>query len=640
MSQRDQKQRPTASTGGAGRAGKQAQASSSGRTKSPTASGATKAPSAAKAAKAPSTTKAPASSGTTKAPTASGTTASGATPSGTTQPPASATKAAKASAGAVEATTTASATKTPSAASATKAPSASGAASPRAPTARAARPAARATESPRVGASSAKPARPAARATHAPVALPVADARAPSAPPPSAPPLPSLPGEKRLRPGARRPTPSTRVEPPQGAQDEPAIDAEVVESHDTRASPPALEAGWAIDVTLPTPAIEVAQLAEPSLGPAEPIVPEDDEPAAATEFDYAAAPSRFTDDVRADHVPDDVGLPEARIDTLLDEATRAADDPASRMRMAEAFSEIAQQLGGIDALPADEEPGLFASAKELLSPAYYVRQWGRVAMRNRSEDVDDFGLDPTYQERARPWLDALHRRWFRTKVHGLEHVPAAGRGLLVANHAGALPWDGLMLQTAIRLEHPTHREVRWLTEDVIAHSPFLGAITNRLGAVRACPENAERLLVRGKLVAVFPEGEKGLGKPWAKRYEIQRFGRGGFVKLALRTRTPIVPVGIVGSEETHPLLFRTDRWARLLGVPFLPVTPTFPWLGPLGLVPLPSRWVIRFGAPIDLSDEPAGSEHDPVRVQHLGEEVRSAVQALVKRGLEERPRAF
>jgi 1-acyl-sn-glycerol-3-phosphate acyltransferase len=197
-----------------------------------------------------------------------------------------------------------------------------------------------------------------------------------------------------------------------------------------------------------------------------------------------------------------------------------------------------------------------------------------------------------------------------------------------------------MLQTAIRLEHAAHREVRWLAEDFVAHTPFLGAITNRLGAVRACPENAERLLGEDKLVAVFPEGEKGLGKPWARRYEIQRFGRGGFVKLALRMKAPIVPVAIVGSEETHPTLLRSDRLARFLGVPFLPITPTFPLLGPLGLVPLPSRWVIRFGEPIDLSGEPEGTHDDPVRVQHLAEEVRSAVQSLVKRALEDRPQAF
>lgn len=360
---------------------------------------------------------------------------------------------------------------------------------------------------------------------------------------------------------------------------------------------------------------------------------EADEPEPA--IDYAAAPSRFAHDDAGEVEP-----PEARIDRLLSEAARAFDDPVARARMAEAFSEIAHHLGGSEALPGTEPPRFLAGARELLSPDYYMRQWGRLAMRNRSEDVDEFGLDRAYEQRMRPLLEGLYRRWFRTETHGIELVPSAGRAMLVGNHAGALPWDGLMLQTAVRLEHRSRREVRWLAEDFVAHAPFLGAITNRLGAVRACPENAERLLAAEKLVAVFPEGAKGLGKPWSRRYEIQRFGRGGFVKIAIRMRAPIVPVAIVGSEETHPTIVRVDGLGRFFGLPFLPITPTFPWLGPLGLVPLPSRWAIRFGKPIDLSDEPVASANDPVRVQFLAEEVRSAVQALVKRALEDRPRAF
>jgi 1-acyl-sn-glycerol-3-phosphate acyltransferase len=331
---------------------------------------------------------------------------------------------------------------------------------------------------------------------------------------------------------------------------------------------------------------------------------------------------------------------EARLDELLDEAARAARDPNSRKHVAAAFAKIAQHLGSTEVMDHVEDASLLQTARELLSPEYYVRQWGRVALRDRSEDVDDFGLDKAYEQRMRPLLEALHRRWFRVTTRDIENVPSEGRALLVGNHAGALPWDGLMLKTTLQLEHPAHRRLRWLSEDFVAHTPFLGALTTRLGAVRACPENGERLLNDDKLVAVFPEGEKGVGKPWSQRYEIQRFGRGGFIKLALRTRTPIVPVAVVGSEETHPMLFRSDRWARWLGVPFMPVTPTFPWLGPLGLVPLPSRWVIRFGKPIDLSSEPASAAQDSVRVQHLAEEVRSAVQALVKQALRERTNAF
>jgi 1-acyl-sn-glycerol-3-phosphate acyltransferase len=250
--------------------------------------------------------------------------------------------------------------------------------------------------------------------------------------------------------------------------------------------------------------------------------------------------------------------------------------------------------------------------------------------------VDDFGLDPAYEARVRPALDTIYRRWFRTIARGLDHVPDKGRCLIVANHAGVLPWDGLMLRTAFRLEHPTRRELRWLTEDFVSHAPFLGTFVHRVGAVRACPENVLRLLAQETLVAVFPEGEEGVRKPFAERYELQRFGRGEYVQLALQRGVPVVPTGIVGSEEAHPLLFRAGGIAKLLGLPFLPITPTFPWLGPLGLVPLPTRWVILCGEPIDLVAE-GGDPDDPVAIARLNERVRGAVQQLVRRALELRP---
>jgi 1-acyl-sn-glycerol-3-phosphate acyltransferase len=306
-------------------------------------------------------------------------------------------------------------------------------------------------------------------------------------------------------------------------------------------------------------------------------------------------------------------------------------------RAAEAFAQVAAHLGGMAETSGPEGA---ASARELLQPGYYVRQWGRMGLRNRSEEVDDFGLDRAYEARYRPLFERLYRSWFRTVSSGLEHVPAEGRCLIVANHGGALPWDGLMLRTAMRLEHPAKRELRWLAEDFVSHAPFLGAFVQRVGAVRACPENAERLLSQEKLVAVFPEGEKGVAKPFRERYELQRFGRGGYIKLALRMRTPIVPTAVVGSEEAHPLLFRTAALARLAGLPFVPVTPTFPWLGPLGLVPLPSRWVILCGEPIHLDEEGDADPDDPIAVTRLNDRVRAAVQTLVRRALDLRVRPY
>jgi 1-acyl-sn-glycerol-3-phosphate acyltransferase len=188
----------------------------------------------------------------------------------------------------------------------------------------------------------------------------------------------------------------------------------------------------------------------------------------------------------------------------------------------------------------------------------------------------------------------------------------------------------------VQKEHPRHRDVRWLAEDLIFHFPFLGSFTNRVGAVRACQENAERLLESGALVAVFPEGMKGIGKLYKDRYRLQRFGRGGFVKLCLRTRTPVVPVAILGGEETNPMIARVEYLTRAFGIPYLPVTPTFPLLGPVGLVPAPTKWKIFFGEPLDLEGYGAESADDEILVGRLTEEVRAAIQAMLDHAVGER----
>ena len=214
------------------------------------------------------------------------------------------------------------------------------------------------------------------------------------------------------------------------------------------------------------------------------------------------------------------------------------------------------------------------------APATHGRGREGAALSRGSDEVDEFGYDPAYERRVLPLFELLYDKYFRVEVHGIDRVPARGRCLLVANHSGALPLDGVMLRLAVRREHPQRRDVRWLAEDGIFHLPFLGNFTNRVGAVRACQENAERLLEHETLVVVFPEGTKGIGKLFRDRYKLQRFGRGGFVKLCLRTRTPIVPVAIVGGEETHPMLARIEYLTKAIGIPYIPVTPTFPLLGP------------------------------------------------------------
>jgi 1-acyl-sn-glycerol-3-phosphate acyltransferase len=247
--------------------------------------------------------------------------------------------------------------------------------------------------------------------------------------------------------------------------------------------------------------------------------------------------------------------------------------------------------------------------------------------------IDAFGRDPDFERRAERMLEVLYRRYFRVTVRHIENVPASGPVLLVANHSGSLPLDGAMLKLALALEHPAQRRLRPLTENFVFHFPFVGVALNRFGAVRACQENAEALLRDGEAVAVFPEGVKGLGKPFRKRYQLQRFGRGGFIRLALRTRTPIVPVAIVGAEETNPVIARLVRPGRTLGLPYLPVTPTFPFLGPLGLVPLPTKWTIEFGKPVLLNADEAS---DDLTIGRLTEDIRGDIQARLEKLLSQR----
>ncbi len=321
---------------------------------------------------------------------------------------------------------------------------------------------------------------------------------------------------------------------------------------------------------------------------------------------------------------------ERSIDALLGDVRHVDGDEEARKRAADAIAHIATRL----AAGRDPEPGhehaVGQKARQYLSPDFYLQRLAERGMRHRSDRVDDFGYDPSYDARVRPFFELMSSKYFRTQVDGIEHVPSSGRVLLVCNHSGSLPWDGVMLRTALQLHHPARRELRWLVEDFVFHAPFLGAFINRIGAVRACQENAERLLRDEQLLAVFPEGQKGIEKGYTHRYKLQRFGRGGYIKLALRTGTPIVPVAVVGAEETYPLLYKVKAFSKALGMPYIPVTPTFPWLGPLGAAPLPSRWRIAFGKPVtELSKHGPDAANDDILVGELNERVRTDVQRLV-----------
>ena len=258
-----------------------------------------------------------------------------------------------------------------------------------------------------------------------------------------------------------------------------------------------------------------------------------------------------------------------------------------------------------------------------------ARLWSAAYFAWHSEETDDFGYDPKFAQVVRPFLEFLYTVWWRVEPAGTLNVPGDGAALIVANHSGVLPWDGGMIKVALRHEHPARRECRILALDMFALFPVLAPWLAKHGEVRANPRNAERLLARGELVGVFPEGVKGVGKPFKQRYKLARFGRGGFVRVALRTGAPIVPCAVVGAEEIHPMVARANWVGRPLGLPYFPITPTFPHLGPLGFIPLPTKWTIDFAEPIPVAEHgPEGAE-DVMLVNRISEQVRTTIQRMI-----------
>lgn len=254
---------------------------------------------------------------------------------------------------------------------------------------------------------------------------------------------------------------------------------------------------------------------------------------------------------------------------------------------------------------------------------------------------DEWGFDEEFAEAAFPIFEFLYRSWWRVQVEGMHNVPGHGRALLVANHAGSVfPFDATMIGAAIQKEHPLPRWSKALVLNWAFDLPFVSYFIRRIGGVAANPANLTRLLQQDQPVMVFPEGVKGFGKPFSERYRLQRFGRGGFVEVALETGAPIVPVAVVGSEEIYPKLGESSALAKLIGAPYVPITPTFPWLGPLGLLPLPSKWRIEFLEPIDLSGYGPGASEDRSLVFDISEQIRETIQDALYRGLVERGPAY
>ncbi|HEV7678943.1 MAG TPA: lysophospholipid acyltransferase family protein [Candidatus Dormibacteraeota bacterium] len=278
----------------------------------------------------------------------------------------------------------------------------------------------------------------------------------------------------------------------------------------------------------------------------------------------------------------------------------------------------------------------------LQGAASFLSRQAEIAARHGRGDtsVDEFGFDREWTESLLPLFRFLYTNYWRVQTAGLQNVPGDGPALLVSNHAGVLPFDGAMIRTAIWDEHVQPRHARALIMDAFFGVPFISWFLRRTGNTLAHPDDAERLLERDELVLVFPEGVKGTGKPYRERYRLRRFGRGGFVQIALRTGAPIIPVSVVGSEELYPMLADVGPIARMIGMPYFPITPTFPLLGPLGLAPLPSSWIIEFHEPIPVEAFGADAAEDPGVVMRLTDQVRDVIQDGLYRNLERRGSTF
>jgi 1-acyl-sn-glycerol-3-phosphate acyltransferase len=263
---------------------------------------------------------------------------------------------------------------------------------------------------------------------------------------------------------------------------------------------------------------------------------------------------------------------------------------------------------------------------------------GLPAGDEEGRELDDWGRSERFVAAFEPLLNFYYRYWFRVDVQGIENVPSQGGALLVANHSGALPPDGPMVMQAIRNEHPSPRPLYMLGENWFRGYPGIGLLANKLGMVSAHPENAQRLLRdEGRLAIVFPEGQKASRKLLWQRYRLRRFGRGGFVRTAIRARVPIVPIAVIGAEEAMPIFAHLRPLQRLSGLIYFPVNHAFPHFGlAAGLMYMPAKFKVHFLEPLDMSDYEPETAEDSGMIQAIAEEVRARIQMQLERMLEAR----
>ena len=275
-----------------------------------------------------------------------------------------------------------------------------------------------------------------------------------------------------------------------------------------------------------------------------------------------------------------------------------------------------REVAAAEAAQAAEELMKLADFKDLLPAAEPDRA------------LDDWGRSETVVSLMEPLLNFYYRYWFRVEVEGIENVPSEDGALIVSNHSGALPPDAPMIMQAIRNEPPSPRPLYMLGEHWFKGYPGVSMLVNKMGLVAAHRENAQRLLSdEGRLAVVFPEGQKGTRKLYWQRYKLRRFGRGGFVRTAIRARVPIVPVALIGAEEAMPIFAHFKLLQKLSGLIYFPLTPSFPHFGLAApLMYMPAKFKIRFMEPIDMAEYPVETIDDPAEIQELSERIRARIQ--------------